>query len=156
VIRPTRRRAAAPVLILLLLATAGIEAGKAQRAPRRAVSGPSAKPAPALNDERVYVLLRRQLRALLAAQDSVRAERGGYALGFGTAGESVAFLPPPGVTINLTWADSGGWTASASHAALPGKNCVIWAGQVPPPRRPVTRADSNRGGEAEVVCDLVP
>jgi hypothetical protein len=108
------------------------------------------------SEERIYHTLRRQLRALLAAQEAVRAERGRYAQGFGSEGETVAFVPPPGVTVTLGFPDSGGWVAIATHAALPSKSCVLWAGTVPVPRRPETSHDGNRGGEGEVVCDLVP
>lgn len=128
----------------------------AQRRAPQSVAGPSAPMTEAPSEERIYHMLRRQLRALLEAQDAVRAERGRYAQGFGTAGETVAFTPPAGVTITLGFADSAGWVAIATHAALPGKSCVLWAGTVPVPRRPETSHDGNRGGEGEVVCDLVP
>ena len=131
-------------------------AADAQRRAAQSVSGPSAAMTEAPSEEQIYHTLRRQLRTLLATQDSVRAERGRYAQGFGRAGETVAFVPHPGVTVTLGFADSGGWVAIATHAALPGKSCVLWAGTVPVPRRPETSHDGNRGGEGEVVCDLVP
>jgi hypothetical protein len=108
------------------------------------------------SEERVFDLLRTQLRAVLEAQDAVHAQRGRFARGFGTSGETVAFTPPPGITITLGFADSAGWTAIATHAALPGKSCVIWIGTVPLNQRPETSHDGNRGGHGEVVCDLVP
>lgn len=144
------------VSILILLPTLVLAPGQAQQAPQRTVAGPSAPKRDAPSEERIYHLLRRQLRALLAAQEEVRAARGRYAQGFGSGAEAVAFAPPPGVTITFAFADSGGWSAVAIHAALPGKSCVLWAGTVPVPRRPETSHDANRGGEGEVVCDLVP
>ncbi|MFN2316036.1 MAG: hypothetical protein ABR551_09365 [Gemmatimonadales bacterium] len=131
-------------------------AADAQRRAPQSVSGPSAPMTEGPSEERIYHTMRRQLRVLLAAQDAVRAERGRYAPGFGTTGETVAFTPPAGITITLGFADSAGWVAIATHAALPGKSCVLWAGTVPVPRRPETSHDGNRGGEGEVVCDLVP
>lgn len=140
---------------LLCLSAQFVSTGAAQRAPQ-SVSGPSVAMEEAPSEERIYHTLRRQLQVLLAAQDAVRAERGRYAQGFGTSGETVAFTPPAGVTITLGYANSTGWVAVATHAALPGKSCVLWAGTVPVPRRPETSHDGNRGGEGEVVCDLVP
>lgn len=150
------RRLTLTAIALGLLGCLGPEPVFAQRAPRPSVRGPAARPEPRPNQEQIYTLLRQQLRALLEAQDRVRAERGAFARGFGTGPGAVAFVPPAGVTVTLTWADASGWTAAASHAALPGRTCVLWAGEVPPPRRPATQADQNRGSEAEVVCDLVP
>lgn len=155
----TTRRSGRIALVgaaLVLLGTLVPTPLPAQRAPRPSVRGPSPRPEPRPSEERIYTLLRHQLRALLEAQDFVRAERGGFARGFGVGPDAVAFVPPAGVTVTMTWADSGGWAAAATHAALPGRTCVIWAGQVPPPRRPATEADQNQGSEAEVVCDLVP
>lgn len=142
--------------VALAMVVLSPQAAAAQGPRPQAVSGPSAAMKEAPSEERIYHTLRRQLRVLLAAQDAVRAERGRYAQGFGSAGERVAFVPPPGVTVTLGFADSGGWVAIATHAALPGKSCVLWAGTVPVPRRPETSHDGNRGGEGEVVCDLVP
>lgn len=144
------------VSILILLSALVLAPGQAQQAPQRTVAGPSAPMRDAPSEERIYHLLRRQLRTLLAAQEEVRATRGRYAQGFGTGAESVAFTPPPGVTIAFAFADAGGWSAVATHAALPGKSCVLWAGTVAVPQRPETAHDANRGGEGEVVCDLVP
>ncbi len=142
--------------VVIAMVVLSLPAADAQRPRPQSVSGPSAAMKEAPLEERIYHTLRRQLRTLLATQDSVRAERGRYAQGFGSAGETVAFVPPPGVTVTLGFADSGGWVAIATHAALPGKSCVLWAGTVPVPRRPETSHDGNRGGEGEVVCDLVP
>lgn len=141
---------------ILAVVVAPASPAEAQRRPRQRVSGPWVATTNAPPEERIYHLLRHQLRALLAAQDAVRTERGGYAQGFGTSGEGIDFTPSRGVTITLDFADSSGWVAIATHAALPGKSCVLWAGAVPAPRRPETSHDGNRGGEGEVVCDLVP
>lgn len=141
-------------LLLFLLLLPGFAA--AQPRPRQSVSGPSVPVAEAPSEERIYHLLRRQLRNLLAAQEEFRFSHGRYAQGFGDHGEAVAVALPAGVTITLGFADSGGWSAVATHAALPGKSCTLWAGAVSPPRRPATGHDGNRGGEGEVVCDLVP
>ncbi len=142
-------------LVATLLAVPG--EAPAQRAPRVQGAGPVESRAAASPDhEQVFRQLRLQLHALLEAQDAVRSQRGRFATGFGTGAEAVPFVPPPGVVVRLGHADARGWAAIATHAALPGRSCVIWAGQVPIPRRPETSHDGNQGGEGEVVCDLVP
>jgi len=142
-------------LLAVLLAMPG--GARAQRAPRLQVAGPAVSRASATPDhEQVFRQLRLQLRALLEAQDAARSRSGWFATGFGTGADALPFVPPPGVAVQLLHADALGWTAVATHASLPGKSCVIWAGQVPIPRRPETSHDGNRGGEGEVVCDLVP
>ncbi len=155
---PTPRlvRFALAFLALAVVAGAFPVAAAAQRPARQQVSGPAPSGESPGDEEAVFRLLRHQLKELLRLQDEVRAARGGYAMAFGAGEQAVAFSPPPGVVLAFGYADSFGWSATASHAQLPGKTCVIWVGRIPPERRPTTRHDGNRGGDAEVVCDLVP
>jgi len=104
----------------------------------------------------VYRLLRQQLVELIEIQDSARAQSGEHASSFGNGESSVTLAPLPDVTITIDHASRAGWAASASHAALEGKSCVVWVGMVRPERRPATRFDQNSGLDAEIVCDLVP
>ncbi len=140
---------------LLLGAVALPSTAGAQSDGRPSVSGPSA-PREAPPEEAVYRLLRQQLEALMAAQDAARAERGAYARRFGRGAQGLAFKPGPGVTVRLDFASDGGWAATARHAALATKSCVVWVGMVRPDRRPTTAFDQNAGYDAEIVCDLVP
>lgn len=134
----------------------GASLAEAQRPPRQSVSGPAAPRERAVNEESVYRLLREQLTLLVEAQDSARARTGEYAASFGRSAEALVLAPRPGVTVTLEHASRAGWAATATHAALEGKSCVIWVGMVRPERRPVTRFDRNSGFDAEIVCDLVP
>lgn len=133
-----------------------VPAAQGQRPSRASVSGPAAPREHRVDEEAVYRLLRQQLALLVEAQDSARARTGQYAASFDRGAEGVVLAPRPGVTITLLHASRAGWAASASHAALAGKSCVIWVGMVRPERRPATLHDQNTGYEAEIVCDLVP
>lgn len=153
----------APLCLTLgLLVAVAPSPAAAQAAPRTTVSGPAVRAARAPRpvappaEEQIYAELRRQLRTLFEAQDQHRLSVGRFAEAFGRGDGAVALVPPAGVTVRLVHADALGWAARAHHAALPDRDCVVWAGQVPPGRRPITMQDQNRGGEAEVVCDLVP
>lgn len=145
-----------PLLVLAVVAGAFPPAAAAQRPARRQVSGPAPSGESPGGEEAVFRLLRQQLVELLKLQDEVRAARGGYAMAFGPGEQALAFSPQPGVSLAFGYADSFGWSATASHAQFPGRTCVVWVGRIPPERRPTTRHDGNRGGDAEVVCDLVP
>jgi hypothetical protein len=146
----------AALLVLAGVASAVPAAAAGQRAVRQQVAGPAPSGESPGDEEVVFRLLRHQLTELLKRQDEVRTARGGYAMAFGPGEQALAFRPPPGVSLAFGYADSFGWSATASHVQLPGKTCVIWVGRIPPERRPTTRHDGNRGGDAEVVCDLVP
>jgi hypothetical protein len=147
------------LLLVLLVACCGIllpQPAAGQRPARQTVAGPALGGEAPGDEELVFRLLRHQLKELIRSQDQVRLERGGFAMAFGNSDQALAFVPPPGVSVTFGYADSFGWTATASHAQLPGKTCVVWVGRVPPERRPTTRFDGNRGWDSEVVCDLVP
>ncbi|MCC6317146.1 MAG: hypothetical protein IT361_05585 [Gemmatimonadaceae bacterium] len=95
------------------------------------------------------------LRALVEAQDAWfgNHERYGRALRrSGTGGVTVQ--PETGVTLELMYVTGRGWTGRATHRALPGRSCVVFVGQVPDSRMPVTRRDSARPSrERTPVCD---
>lgn len=148
-------------LLLLLVLVVGLgvlipHQGAAQRPARQTVAGPALGGEASGDEEAIFRTLRHQLKELIRAQDQVRLERGGFAMAFGAGEQAIAFVPPAGVSVSFGYADSFGWTATASHTQLPGKTCVVWVGRIPPERRPTTRFDGNRGGDTEVVCDLVP
>jgi hypothetical protein len=147
-----------PIFLAVVLAAAApsISAAQDARPASPSVSGPAVSRAGAVDEESVYRLLRQQLTLLVEAQDRARENSGEYARQFGQGLRALAFSPPAGVTIALEHANPVGWVATAQHASLAGKNCVIWVGMVRPERRPVTRHDQNSGNEAEIVCDLVP
>lgn len=151
-----RLASAAPLLGLIVALGGSVSEVEAQRRDRQTVSGPAVSREHRVDEESVYRLLRAHLQLLVEEQDSVRARTGQYAASFGTGEGAVALVPRAGVSMTIEHASRMGWAAIATHAALAGKSCVIWVGMVRPERRPLTQFDQNRGGEAEVVCDLVP
>lgn len=149
--------ASGPVVLGAFLALgATAPDARAQRPVRQTVAGPAVSREHRVDEESVYRLLRAQLQLLVEVQDSVHARTGQYAASFGAGEGAVTLAPRAGVSVTLEHASRLGWAAVARHAALAGKSCVIWVGMVRPERRPVTQFDQNRGGEAEIVCDLVP
>ena len=60
--------------------------------------------------------------------------------------------PSPGVRLEMLRAGQDGWSALAIHPALPGRSCVVYAGDVTVPPR--TRMQGRRGAlPGDVVCD---
>jgi hypothetical protein len=59
------------------------------------------------------------------------------------------------VVLKVTFAGPTGWSAEATHPALPGKNCVTYAGAATTfPQPSQTMADHTRPlGERDLVCD---
>lgn len=67
---------------------------------------------------------------------------------------AVVIVPAAGVTLSLTYATAGSWTARATHDWLPGMSCVISVGAVPPSRILQTTAQRLQPMEEGVpICD---
>ena len=139
-------------LVLTLLATSWTAA---QQAGSPSISGPRT-PVPEIAGHQVYDSLRERLQDLIQWQDELRGRTGRFATDFSGGTHSSPLILPPGITLTLIFARGDGYAAAASHQSLPGHNCTVWIGEVPPPMRPRTLFDENRGSQGEIVCDLVP
>ena len=95
------------------------------------------------------------LRALVVAEERYFAAHVTYTT------DLVALAPQPkpaGVYLIVTHAGGRAWRASAQHASLPGKSCVIYVGQASDFPMPRTKAKGRRPTKAqqgEPVCDPV-
>jgi hypothetical protein len=98
-------------------------------------------------DARSFAEIRRSLRQLVAAEQSFFAENGAYTDDLSVIG----FTPSKNVTTRFLWLSRDGWAASGTHAALPGRDCVIFVGQAQSP--PTTLKYVRSGGEGVPVCD---
>jgi hypothetical protein len=105
-------------------------------------SGPTAETANA-----GFAEIRRNLRRLVAAEETFFAENGTYSDDL----SHIGFKTDPNTTIRFLRLSRDGWAASGTHADLPGRNCVIFVGQ--PRRRPATLKYTRRGREGVPVCD---
>ena len=87
------------------------------------------------------------LRRLVATEQAFFAENGTYSGDL----DRLGFHPRGATRIEFTWVTKDGWAARATHPAVPGRDCVTFAGgggQVP-----ATRRFGRSGGEGVVVCD---
>ena len=106
--------------------------------------------ASALEAVNPFVQMRVDLRNLIRSQDAYHATQGTYSRR--TEPLALQYLWQRGVTVAILNADPHSWAARASHAAQPGKSCVIWFGPVR--ARPVTDAQQRSPERAGVpVCD---
>jgi hypothetical protein len=80
------------------------------------------------------VQMKVDLRNLVRSQDIYFGLQGVYSKR--TEPFALQYLWHRGVTITILSADDHSWSARATHAARPGKSCVIWFGQVT--QRPAT------------------
>jgi hypothetical protein len=82
------------------------------------------------------------LRTLVVAQDDwLKAHRRyGRALRRSGNGGVIVDLDA-GITLDLMYVTTRGWTGRAMHRALPGRSCVVFVGDVPQSRWPRTRHD---------------
>ncbi|HEY7613411.1 MAG TPA: hypothetical protein VH764_10485 [Gemmatimonadales bacterium] len=123
----------------------------------RAASPPPRDSAPfvpdtasALDAVNPTVQMRADLRKLANAQTAYFGTQGTYS-------RLVETLPlqygwQRGVAVTLIYADQRSWTARATHAADPGKSCVVWVGR--PIKRPVTEAQRKAPERSGIpVCD---
>jgi hypothetical protein len=133
--------------------------------PRRAVEAasdtvpePSSRPNPPDNRRATtsgseaggFAQVRKGLRRLVAAQESFFAENGAYAGDLALIG----FRPEPNTDVRFLWATQDGWAASGSHTDVPGRDCVIFVGQVHAP--PTTLKYVRQGRAGVPVCDDSP
>jgi hypothetical protein len=95
------------------------------------------------------------LRNLVTAQEAYYSDNNAYGHILSRDDRRQVFiLPPPGVTLTLTYATRSSWTARATHEWLYGVSCVIFIGQVPPSRMLRTAADRRAASEEGVpTCD---
>jgi hypothetical protein len=148
---------AAPTsLKLVRSAREGVAACDENPAPRRRGDSAPAAPEPvadttsALDAVSPTVQMRVDLRNLVLSQNAYRATQGMFS--HRTEPLALQYLWHRGVTVTLLSADNQSWAASATHAARPGKNCVIWYGPVP--TRPATQAQGKMAGQSGVpACD---
>lgn len=99
------------------------------------------------NEAEGFARVRRDLRRLVAAQETFFAENGAYSGDLSVIG----FTPEQNTTIRFLWVTRDGWAASGTHAYLPGRDCVVFVGQVHAP--PTTLKYVRRGREGVPVCD---
>lgn len=112
---------------------------------------PDNRRAPASGSEAAsFAQLRKGLRRLVAAQETFFAENGAYTGDIAVIG----FRPEPGTDIRFLWATQDGWAASGTHTDLPGRDCVVFIGQVHAP--PTTLKYVRQGRAGVPVCDDSP
>lgn len=87
------------------------------------------------------------LRRLVGLNEVYHAKNKKYA---SNVSDLTSFKPSAGVTVTLGPSSANGWAASATAASASGKSCVIYVGQVSPPK---TQAQGMTGPEAVPVCD---
>ena len=98
------------------------------RAARTVLSADTMRPVYPRRD--LYMrLMHDELRRLVAAQQSFF----GYALRYTTSLDTLRFVPANGVAVRFVTARNRGWSAIATHPALPGARCGVFLGAVPPP-----------------------
>ncbi|MFL5613697.1 MAG: hypothetical protein ACJ796_08555 [Gemmatimonadaceae bacterium] len=97
--------------------------------------------------EELLTMLRSDLRALTAAEESAVHRTGRYE----TDVEKLDLTPSEDVQLELVQATEDGWSAVATHPRLPAVSCVVYAGEIA--SHPATRKEGRHGAAGEVVCD---
>lgn len=97
-----------------------------------------------------FAEIRRNLRRLVAAEETFFAENGTYSEDL----SHIGFKPDSNTTIRFLRLARDDWAASGTHVDLPGVNCVIFVGHVRRP--PTTLKYTRRGQEGVPVCDETP
>ena len=87
------------------------------------------------------------LRRLVGLNEVYHAKNKKYA---SSVSDLTSYKPAAGVTVTLGPSTANGWAATATAGSAPGKSCVIYVGQVSPPK---TQAQGLSGPEAVPVCD---
>ena len=134
------RRASPPVAV----AADSAPAAKESRRSRATTPSPAT---PVVEPDAAFRQIRQSLRRLVAAEQGFYAENGTYSddpqrLGFRPAGAS---------QVEILWITRLGWAARGTHPALPGRDCVTYAGVAE--AVPSTRRLGRSGGEGVIVCD---
>ena len=110
----------------------------------------AADTASALEAVNPFVQMRVDLRNLARSQDAYHATQGTYSRRLEPL--ALQFLWQRGVSVAILNADAYSWAARASHAAQPGKSCVIWFGPVR--ARPITDGQQRSSERSGVpACD---
>jgi hypothetical protein len=110
-------------------------------------------PPPGYRQDNARNFMRMRLRELMMAEEQFYQESNAY-----TTDQSKLMLARRTgdvVVLKISFAGPAGWSAEATHPALPGKSCVTYAGPVTSlPRAPETFADHTQPlGERDMVCD---
>jgi hypothetical protein len=87
------------------------------------------------------------LRRLVSLNEVYHAKNKKYA---SNISDLTSFKPSAGVTVTLGASSANGWAATATAASAAGRSCVIYVGQVTPPK---TQAQGLSAPEAVPVCD---
>jgi hypothetical protein len=87
------------------------------------------------------------LRKLVSLNEVYHAKNKKYA---SSVSDLTSYKASAGVTVTLGPSTANGWAASATAGGAAGKSCVIYVGQVSPPK---TQAQALTGPEAVPVCD---
>jgi hypothetical protein len=120
------------------------------RGKRRPAAAPAAKPVAEITDEDAFNLIRRSLRRLVAAEQGFFAENGAYSEDF----DRIGFAPERDSQVRFLWVTKDGWAASGTHPALPGRDCVIFVGQVN--AAPTSLKYVRNAREGVAACDVAP
>ena len=95
-------------------------------------------------------VLKGALRSVTAAQERYRATHGAYAASV----DQLGVRPESGVRVEILLAGATGWQAKATHAAQPGRSCVVFVGALGEVEAPRTDADREMAGEEGIpLCD---
>jgi hypothetical protein len=99
------------------------------------------------NESKGFDQIRRSLRRLVAQEEGFFAENGAYTTDF----ERMGFRPEGASEIRFMWVRRDGWAASGTHAAIKGKDCVVFVGRAAP--APTTQKYHRRSRAGAIVCD---
>ena len=121
----------------------------APKAKRRRTE-PAAQPAGSVEEDEAFNLIRRGLRRLVAAEQGFFAENGAYSEDL----ERLRFSPERGTQVRFLWVTREGWAASGTHAAIPGRDCVIFVGRVN--AAPTSLKYVRTAREGVPACDVTP
>jgi prepilin-type N-terminal cleavage/methylation domain-containing protein len=75
-------------------------------------------------------MMKSDLRNLASAQEAFVSDNASYYSG-GLPNAALVYSSSPGVTIVISEATAGGWSATASHASTP-RTCAIYVGNAAP------------------------
>ncbi|MEO8624994.1 MAG: hypothetical protein ABI625_28175, partial [bacterium] len=115
--------------------------------------GGSRMPPPGYRAGNAQSFMRLRLRELMMAEEQAYQELNTY-----TSDQTKLMLARRTgdvVVLRIIFAGPAGWSAEATHPAMPGKSCVVYVGAVSTlPRMPETLLDHSQPlGERDVVCD---
>ena len=116
--------------------------------PRR--RDPPAEPVGGASEAEAFSQLRRGLRRLVTAEQGFYAENGAYTEDL----DRLGYRAEGSVAIRFLWLKRDGWAASATHPALPGRDCVTYVGRVTAAPTSLKHVRSAREGVA--ACDDRP